>query len=204
MGIKKAALLINLGSPVSPQVNDVRRYLREFLMDPYVIDIPYILRYCLVNYIIVPFRSARIAEAYKKIGMEDGSPLLVISRNLVEAVQNKSNIPVEIAMRYQNPSIPNAINKFNSLNIEEILVIPLFPQYAIATFKSAVESVENYIKSSGFKIKITVHPPFYNDTNYILALTDTIKKCLNEPFDHIVFSYHGLPVRHIKKADLTK
>jgi len=204
MGVKKAALLINLGSPESPKVKDVRCYLREFLMDPYVIDIPYTLRHCLVNYIIIPIRSSRTAESYKKIRMKDGSPLLVISRSLVDAVQKKVNIPVEIAMRYQNPSILSAINKLNSLNIEEILVVPLFPQYAMATFKSAVESVENYIKSSGFKIKITVHPPFYNDPNYILALTESIKEFLNNPFDHIVFSYHGLPERHIKKTDLTK
>ncbi len=204
MGLKKAALLVNLGTPDSPNVDDVRRYLSEFLMDPYVIDVPYVLRYCLINCIILPMRSHKASEAYRKIWSKDGSPLMVISKHLANAVQEKVNIPVELAMRYQNPSIHNAISNLNSLNIEEILVIPLFPQYAMSTFKSAVEAVKNYVKDSGFKIKITVNPPFYNDPNYISALSESVKECLTTSYNHIVFSYHGLPESHIKKTDVTR
>ncbi len=204
MGKKKAALLINLGTPDSTSVEDVRRYLSEFLMDKNVIDLPYPIRYLLVNFIIVPRRAANSAEAYKKIWTEKGSPLLAISTELTSAVQKNVDIPIELAMRYQNPSIRTAIDKFKSMGIEKLLVIPLFPQYAMSTFKSAVESVRKIIKHADQKIEISVHPPFYKDPDFIRALAENTRAYLSEGFDHIVFSYHGLPERHIKKTDPTR
>lgn len=200
---KKAALLINLGTPDSTSVDDVRRYLSEFLMDKYVIDIPYPLRYFLVNFIIVPKRAANSAEAYRKIWTEKGSPLLTISRELADEVQKKVSIPVELAMRYQNPSIKSVIEKLISMNVEHLLVIPLFPQYAMSTYKSAAMAVQEVVKRGGYKIEVNFQPPFYNEPDYISALVEVAKPCLSEPFDHIIFSYHGLPVRHIRKTDPT-
>ncbi|MGC8742946.1 MAG: ferrochelatase [Verrucomicrobiia bacterium] len=203
MGKKKAALLINLGTPDSTSVDDVRRYLSEFLMDKYVIDIPYPLRYFLVNFIIVPKRAANSAEAYRKIWTEKGSPLLTISRELTEEVQKNVSIPVELAMRYQKPSIKSAIEKLISMNVEQLLVIPLFPQYAMSTYKSAAMAVQEVVKRGGYKIEVNFQPPFYNEPDYISALVEVAKPFLSKPSDYIIFSYHGLPERHIRKTDPT-
>lgn len=203
MNPEKAALLINLGTPDSTSIADVRRYLSEFLMDKYVIDLPYPLRYFLVNFIIVPGRAKKSAEAYKKIWTGEGSPLAVISKKLTGEVQKKVNIPVELAMRYQNPSIKNAVEKLNSIRIKKLLVIPLFPQYAMSTFKSAVESVQDCVRTAGYQIEVKIHQPFYNNPMYISALAENTKPHLSDDCEYLIFSYHGLPERHIKKTDPT-
>jgi len=141
MSLKKAVLLMNLGSPDSTEVSDVKKYLNEFLMDGRVIDYPYLFRKLLVQGIIVPFRSPKSAEAYKTIWTEEGSPLVVLTRQLQHALQEKIEAPVEIAMRYGNPSPEAAFDKLleRDPEIEEVLAIPLYPHYAMSSYETAVE-----------------------------------------------------------------
>src|SRR6476469_2153236 len=131
--MKKAVLLVNLGSPDSSSVSDVRRYLREFLMDPRVLDVNYLVRFCVVNFAILPTRPKQSAHAYQSIWTKGGSPLVVISQNVQEKLQRRINIPVELAMRYQNPSIPEAVDRLVAKGITDVLLIPLFPHYAMSS-----------------------------------------------------------------------
>lgn len=195
---------MNLGTPDSTAVADVRRYLRQFLMDANVIDVPYPIRFAIVHFAILPFRPHRSAEAYRKIWTPEGSPLLVISKQLLNSVRSRCSISVELAMRYGNPSVRTALQNLISANVEEIFLIPLFPQYAMSTYASAVEQVRKVARSIGFKGKIVVNPPFYSQKEYIEALEVLIKEHLEPQFDHIIFSYHGVPVRQIIKTDITK
>src|SRR4051812_19481782 len=142
---KKGVLLVNLGSPDSPSVPDVRRYLREFLMDGRVLDVNWLTRFCVVNFTILPKRPKQSAEAYKKIWTAAGSPLVVISRNVQAKLQKRVGIPVELAMRYQNPSIPDAVNQLIQKGVDDLLLIPLFPHYAMSSFESAVERVKEVV-----------------------------------------------------------
>ena len=135
---KKGVLLVNLGSPNSPAVADVRRYLREFLMDGRVLDAPYLVRFCVVHFAILPSRPKQSAEAYHKIWLPEGSPLVVTGRRVQEKLQKQIPAPVELAMRYQNPSIPAAIASLRRQGVEELLLIPLFPHYAMSSFETAV------------------------------------------------------------------
>src|SRR5689334_7458174 len=130
--MKKAVLLVNLGSPDSPSVSDVRRYLREFLMDGRVLDVNWLARFCIVNFAILPSRPRQSAEAYQKIWTSAGSPLVVISRDVQAKLQQRVDIPVELAMRYQNPSIPCALQCLAQKGVDELLLIPLFPHYAMS------------------------------------------------------------------------
>src|SRR5437588_6894756 len=137
----KGVLLVNLGSPDSPAVPDVRRYLREFLMDGRVLDTNWLARFCVVHLAILPSRPKHTAEAYKKIWTPAGSPLVVISRNVQAKVQERVDLPVDLAMRYQNPSIPDALGRLAKKGVDDLLLIPLFPHYAMSSFESAVEHV---------------------------------------------------------------
>src|SRR2546421_4769959 len=135
--MSKAVLLVNLGSPDSPSVGDVRRYLREFLMDPHVLDVNWLARYCIVHFTILPSRPKKTAEAYEKIWTKAGSPLVVISRNVQARLAQRLKMPVSLAMRYQNPSIPDALADLVRENVDNLLLIPLFPHYAMSSFESA-------------------------------------------------------------------
>src|SRR6266481_283273 len=131
---KQGVLLVNLGSPDSPSVRDVRKYLREFLMDERVLDAPYLIRFCIVHFAILPSRPKQSAEAYHKIWLPEGSPLVVTSRNVQTKLQQRVDIPVELAMRYQSPSIPDAIQRLAQKAVDDLLLIPLFPHYAMSSF----------------------------------------------------------------------
>jgi len=201
----KGVLLINLGSPNSTSTKDVKNYLGEFLMDERVIDMSYIPRFLLVKGIILNTRPKKSAAAYKKIWWKEGSPLIVLSERLHKKVQKNSDMPVELAMRYGNPSIQSGIEKLEALGVTEILLIPLYPQFAMATTETIIVLAEKIIKKRFSHIKLTDVPAFYNREDYIEVLSNSIQKELNilKP-EHLLFSYHGVPERHIKKSDVTK
>jgi ferrochelatase len=201
----KGALLVNLGSPNSTSVKDVKNYLDEFLMDKRVIDIPYLVRAFVVKGIILNTRPKKSAEAYKKIWWDEGSPLIVLSERLHKKVQTQTDIPVELAMRYGNPSIKSGIQKLANKGVTEIYLIPLYPQFAMATTETIVVLANQIIKKQFPNIKIIDVPAFYKQPDYIEALSNSIQKHLEKTQpDHLLFSYHGVPERHIKKSDVTK
>lgn len=201
----RALILVNLGSPESTSVKDVRKYLNEFLMDERVIDIPYLLRLFLVKGIIAPFRAPKSVIAYKSVWMKEGSPLIVISKQLQQEVQKISDIPVEIAMRYGNPTPVDVYNKLAGANpdLEEVIVMPLYPHYAMSSYETAAEYMITEHKKRGYGFKLKMIQPFYKNENYLNALSECIRPYMNQPYDKILFSYHGVPERHIKKGDIT-
>ena len=205
MSRKKAVLLMNLGSPNSTEVKDVRKYLNEFLMDGRVIDYPYLFRKLLVQGIIVPFRSPKSAEAYKTIWSKEGSPLVVLTRQLQAALQEKITAPVEIAMRYGNPTPEKAFDKLleREPDLEEVVAIPLYPHYAMSSYETAVVHAKAGFNKKNYPFKLSFIKPFYNQANYIKAMVENMKPYLEKEYDHILFSYHGIPERHIKKSDIT-
>ena len=201
----KGALLINLGSPDSPDPRDVKRYLGEFLMDERVIDISKVLRTFLVKGIILNTRPKKSAKAYKKIWWEEGSPLIVLSKRLQKSVQKKISIPVELAMRYGNPSIEVGIKNLVNQGVNEIILIPLYPQFAMATTETILVLAEEVRSQNHPDVSFTVLPPFYNHPDYIRVLSESIQENLKDKeWEHLLFSYHGIPERHIRKSDITK
>jgi len=200
---KKAVLLVNLGSPDSPSVPDVRRYLREFLMDGRVMDAPWPIRAAVVNFAILPKRPHASAEAYRSVWTKEGAPLIVMSRKIQSALQTRLAIPVELAMRYQNPSIHAVVESLSLRDIDELLLIPLFPQYAMSSYETAVERVKKAVREITPSTTLHIQPPYYERPDYIEALAASASAWLNQPFDHLLFSFHGLPERHLKKADPT-
>jgi len=199
----KGVVLVNLGSPESTNVKDVKSYLNVFLMDKYVIDFPYLLRAFLVKGVILGLRnrSKKSAEAYRTIWWNNGSPLIVLSKKLHQKVQEKNDIPIVLAMRYGNPSIKSALEELNKKDVKNVLVIPLYPQYAMATTLTSIKEI-NKIQQKYFKnIKLNYFSAFYNRKEYIKALSESIKKHLNGfDYEKLIFSYHGLPERHIQKV----
>ena len=201
----KGALLINLGSPDSPDPKDVKRYLEEFLMDERVIDLSKALRTFLVKGIILNTRPKKSAKAYKKIWWEEGSPLIVLSKRLRQSVQKKVTIPVELAMRYGTPSIEEGIKNLVNQGINEIILIPLYPQFAMATTETILVLAEEVRLQNHPQVSFTVLPPFYNHPDYIRVLSESIQENLKgKEWEHLLFSYHGIPERHIRKSDVTK
>jgi ferrochelatase len=206
LSTKRGIILMNLGSPDSPEVNDVKRYLREFLMDGRVIDVPYLIRTFLVKGIIVPSRAANSAAAYKTIWTKEGSPLIEFTKQLQLAVQKNFDEPVEIAMRYGNPTPQDAYQKLLKKipDIEEVILMPLYPHYAMSSYETAVEYMKEVHKKNKYSFKLVTVEPYYNDADYINALAENMKPYLQHDFDKILFSYHGIPERHIRKSDITK
>jgi len=201
--MSKGALLVNLGSPDSPSVPDVRKYLREFLMDGRVLDVNWFIRFCVVNFAILPSRPKQSAEAYHKIWTQAGSPLVVTSRNVQIKLQQRFDIPIELAMRYQSPSIPDAIQSLTQKNVDDLLLIPLFPHYAMSSFETAVERVKEVAAAVVSEMRIQVQPPFFDHPDYINVFVACAQDYLNQGFDHLLFSFHGLPERHLRKSDPT-
>jgi ferrochelatase len=199
----RAVLLVNLGSPDSASVQDVRAYLREFLMDGRVLDAPYPVRWCIVHLRILPKRPVQSAEAYEKVWTPEGSPLVATSRKVREALQNRAGIRVELAMRYRHPSIPDAIRKLRDEGIEELLLIPLFPHYAMSSYETAVERVREVLAEMAPRMSLTVLPPYYDHPDYIRAMTAQASEFLQQDHDHLLFSFHGIPERHLRKSDPT-
>lgn len=196
---------MNLGSPDSTEVKDLRRYLNEFLMDERVIDYPFLFRLMLVRGIIVPFRAAKSAEAYKKIWTKEGSPLIVLTKELQKSLQQNVSEPVEVAMRYGNPSMAYAYDTLlkKDPDVEEVILVPMYPHYAMSSYETAVAYAKEIHRKRKYSFKITFIKPFYDEPDYINALAESIKPFLQQDFDHILFSYHGVPERHIFKGDIT-
>ena len=203
--VKRGIILMNLGSPDSTEVKDVKKYLDEFLMDEKVIDKSWLFRALLVKGIIVPFRAPKSAKAYKTIWTYEGSPLVVFTKQLQHALQNEVEEPVEIAMRYGNPSPEAAFNTLlkREPGIEEVIALPLYPHYAMSSYETAVEYAKDIYKKKKYSFKLTFIKPFYNEPNYLNALSQNIKPYLAKEYDHLLFSYHGVPGRHIRKSDIT-
>jgi len=203
--MKKGILLVNLGSPDSTKTKDVRKYLDEFLMDERVIDIPKWKRYLLIKGIILNTRPKKSAEAYKKIWTKEGSPLVVISEQFAKKVAQHIDIPVALGMRYGSMSIEKGIAELESKNVDEILLVPLYPHFAMSSFETVIEKAKEINRKSYPTIKMDILPAFYNNPDYIKVMSTNIKQHLNDfNYDHILFSYHGIPERHILKSDPTK
>lgn len=195
----KGVLLVNLGSPDSPSVPDVRRYLREFLMDGRVLDAPWPIRFCIVHFSILPSRPKESAHAYQMIWTPEGSPLVVTSKKVQAELQRRLPVPVELAMRYQNPSIADALGKLRDRGVKECLVIPLFPHFAMSSYETAVVRVQELAAG----MNLHMQPPYYDDPGYIRALVGSAEAYLKRGYDHLLFSYHGIPERHLRKSDPT-
>jgi len=203
--MKRAIVLINLGSPRSTKVSDVRKYLDEFLMDERVIDKPWIVRALLVKGIIVPLRAPNSAKAYRSIWTEQGSPLLSISRQQERALEKELHEPVAMAMRYGNPSPRQAFDELVAAHpdLEEVVAVPMYPHYAMSSYETAVEYARAQHRKGGYKFKLTTIKPFYDNEAYIDALSESIRPYLDQPYDQVLFSYHGIPERHVIKCDPT-
>ncbi|MTI32198.1 ferrochelatase [Xanthovirga aplysinae] len=200
---KIGVLLVNLGTPDSPSVPDVRKYLREFLMDKRVIDIPFINRWMLVNLIIAPLRAPKSAKVYQQLWEDRGSPLMYYGEDVRKAVQDSlgEEYVVSLAMRYQNPSIQKGLNDLRERLVSQIIVIPLFPQYASATTGSVMEKVMEIIHNWENIPSLKFISNFLEEEKFIETFCRNARKYMEKiKFDHFLFSYHGLPERQVKKA----
>jgi ferrochelatase len=203
---KKGILLVNLGTPDSPQTPDVRKYLNEFLMDGRVIDVNPVLRTFLVRGIIAPFRSPKSAKLYQEIwSKENGSPLLYYSIIQQKLLQERlgDEYQVELAMRYQSPSIKEALDRLKTNLVESIRVIPMFPQYASASTGSVIDKVMELVRTWQTIPNISFVNSFHNEPSMIKAFAENSKKYGVENYDHVLFSFHGLPQRQLIKCDHT-
>ncbi|HXC01695.1 MAG TPA: ferrochelatase [Opitutaceae bacterium] len=201
---KKAILLVNLGSPESPSVPDVRRYLREFLGDERVLDLPTPLRWLLLEGLILRTRPKRSAQAYAKVWTPAGSPLIVTSRQVREKLAARTSVPVALAMRYGQPAIASVLARLVADGVDDILLFPQYPHYAMSSWETVVAKVFAEAKKFSPAPRFTVVPPFYAESAYIDALVTSARPYLENPYDHFLFSYHGLPVSHLRKADSSR
>lgn len=200
----KGVLLVNLGSPESTHPKDVKNYLDEFLMDPRVIDVPYLLRALLVKGIVLKTRPKKSAAAYQKIWWKEGAPLIVLSERLQQKIQSQTETPIGLAMRYGSMTIKKGMQNLVDKGVTDILIVPLYPQFAMATTETitvlATELQQRYFPN----IKLSSLPAFYNKNEYISVLSNTLKEGLKDlEYDQLLFSYHGVPERHIRKQDIT-
>lgn len=198
---KEAIVLINLGTPNSPSVKDVRNYLSEFLNDPFVIDINPIARFLLVNMIIVPFRAPKSAKAYQELWTDEGSPLMVYGQKLEEKLRTKvqDKADVYLAMRYQNPSMQKVFDEMKNKGYEKLTVIPLYPQYATSTTETIYVEMEKLMRSWSKLPEIKFIDQFYDHPLFIETIAKRAEKYNFDDYDHIIFSYHGLPKRQLNK-----
>ncbi|MBN2636047.1 MAG: ferrochelatase, partial [Prolixibacteraceae bacterium] len=199
---KTAVLIMNVGSPDKPEIPSVRKYLTQFLNDKRVIDLPYLLRKFLVNVIIIPFRVKKSTGLYQQLWTEKGSPLIFYTEELKEKLQTQLGnfYSVFIGMRYGNPGYKHALSEIKKGDFEKLLLVPLYPQHAMSTTETSVIAAENEIKKQGIKAKVATVEQFYNHPKFIDAFIQQAKKYDLKKFDHFVFSYHGLPNRHVEKC----
>ena len=201
---KKGVLLINVGTPDEPTVKSIRDYLREFLLDPDVIDAPYIIRQLLVRGIILRVRPKKITPLYQKIWMDDGSPLRVYSDRITKALNSMTDdVEFEFAMRYGNPSIMSGLEKLKAKGVDELLLLPMFPHYAQATTESSLKHSHKQLSKMDWNPKIIEMGHFETEEEYVIPLTKSIQPHIDKD-THLLFSYHGLPVSHVKRIDKTK
>ncbi|MDD3179182.1 MAG: ferrochelatase [Opitutaceae bacterium] len=202
---KQAVLLVNLGSPASPSVADVRRHLAEFLGDKRVLDVPaQPWRWLLLHGIILPVRPKKSAHAYQSIWTSEGSPLIVTSRRMQQLLQARLSVPVELGMRYGEPSIAAAISRLASAGVDRLLLFPQYPHYAMSSWETVAVNVYEEARRLAPQMRVDCVPPFFADEDYISALVESALPYLAQPHDHLLFSYHGIPVRHLRKADSSK
>jgi len=193
---------MNVGTPDSPKVSDVRKYLSQFLNDPRVIDIPWLARKLLVNAIIVPFRAPKSAKLYKEMWTEDGSPLLIHSRNFRDALQAQlgEKYQVEIAMRYQSPSVAEGLEKIRKNNPDRIIVLPMYPHYASSSTGTCMQEVMDIASKWWVIPEMVFINQFYQLPGYVDSFVERAKEFDLDSYDHVLFSYHGLPVRQVDKV----
>ncbi|MEN7548335.1 ferrochelatase [Rapidithrix thailandica] len=199
---KTGVLLVNLGTPDSPSVKNVRSYLSQFLNDPRVIDIPWLMRKLLVNLIIVPFRAPKSAKIYQELWTDKGSPLLHYTRLASEHLQQElgDDFHVEYAMRYKNPSIESVLERMRKMNFAHLIIVPLFPQYASSTTGSALQNVMEVIRKWWVIPEISFVSQYYDHPQFVQALLERGKQYPHKEYDHVMFSFHGLPVRQVDKV----
>ena len=202
--MKKNILLINLGSPKSLTTKDVKTYLTEFLSDDYVIDLPKLVQQFILRFFILPFRTPKTKAAYESIWTSNGSPLIENTRLIAKSLKEKTGWNVQIAMRYQEPSIKNSILSFKENQINDVVILPLYPHNAMSTTHSTAEAVNIIVNKYYPELRYTLIKPFYDHPQYIYALSELIKPHISDKMDKLIFSYHGLPERHIKKSDYSR
>jgi len=202
---ERGILILNLGSPDSYKVEDVKKYLREFLMDGRVIDAPYLIRMLIVEGFILPTRPAKSAHAYQSVWTDEGPPLKVFTERFKQKLEKEIDVPIAVAMRYGNPTPEAALKELSEKcdSLKELFIAPMYPHYAMSSYETALVHVQKEIKKSWPSIKVKVLKPFYQEEHYITTLTQSIRPYLKDDFDQLLFSYHGLPVRHLKKSDPT-
>ena len=198
---QKNILLINLGSPKSLDLKNVKEYLLEFLSDDYVIDLPKLIQQLIIRGIILPFRAPKTRKAYKTIWGESGSPLIDNTKKIANSLSERMGWNVRIAMRYQYPSIKESILFYKEKEINDVVVVPLYPHNAMSTTYSTSKEVDRIVKQYYPELNYSIIKPFYNHPKYIYALSELIRPYINNKMDKLIFSYHGLPERHIKKSD---
>lgn len=196
----KGVLLVNLGSPDSTSVKDVKKYLAEFLMDKMVMNMSYLFRLILVKGIILRTRPEKSAEAYKKIWWKEGSPLIILSERLQKKVQQLVKVPVSLGMRYGSMSIQKGLEELKNKGVDEVFVMPLYPHYAMSSYETVVHKAKRVQQDNYPEMNLSFLPIFYNNPDYIKVMADNIREQLKDfDYDHILFSYHGLPESHIRK-----
>ncbi|GBD86619.1 ferrochelatase [bacterium BMS3Abin03] len=202
MKSETGVLLVNLGTPDTPSVKDVRKYLFEFLNDPKVIDIPAAARFFLVNFIILPFRSSKAAKNYKKLWTKEGSPILVYGKSVQQQLQRElsDRVEVKLAMRYRNPGMDEVIARMEKKNYKTIIIVPLFPQYASATTGSIMEKAMKLIGKWNVVPEVKHISQFYDNKAFLNTIVERASKYNLDEYDHILFSYHGLPLRQLDKV----
>ncbi|MDH3923165.1 MAG: ferrochelatase [Xanthomonadales bacterium] len=200
--MKTTVLLVNLGTPDSPSVADVRSYLRQFLNDPRVVDLPWLVRKVLVNLIIVPFRAPKSAEIYQKLWTEAGSPIILHGERVQQLLQERlgSEYRVELAMRYKNPAIPDVLERVRQSNPDRIIVLPLFPQYASASTGSALQEVMDIVRNWWVIPNVDFISQYWEHPGFVKALVERGRQYDWRDYDHVLFSYHGLPERQVDKV----
>ena len=203
---KRAVLLVNLGSPASTSVGDVRRYLREFLGDERVLDVPAPLRWLLLEGVILRTRPKKSAHAYASVWKPEGSPLVLTSMSVQKKLSETlgKDIPVYLAMRYGKPSIPDVLNQMKADGIEQVFLMPQYPHYAMSSWETVVVKVYQDAEKLFPTLKIDLLQPFYQDADYIEALYEVSAPYFSKPHDLLLFSYHGIPERHLRKGDPSK
>ncbi|AKS06476.1 ferrochelatase [Pseudomonas trivialis] len=198
-----ALLLVNLGSPKSTSVADVRSYLNQFLMDPYVIDVPWPVRRLLVSLILIK-RPEQSAHAYASIWWDEGSPLVVLSRRLPQQMTTQwTQGPVELAMRYGEPSIETVLTRLAAQGIRKVTLAPLYPQFADSTVTTVIEEAKRVVRDKKLDVQFSILQPFYDQPEYLDALAASVRSYVEQDYDHLLLSFHGLPERHLTKLDPT-
>ncbi|WP_426216564.1 ferrochelatase [Pseudomonas sp. DWRC2-2] len=198
-----ALLLVNLGSPKSTSVADVRSYLNQFLMDPYVIDLPWPVRRLLVSLILIK-RPEQSAHAYASIWWDEGSPLVVLSRRLQQQMTSQwTQGPVELAMRYGEPSIESVLTRLAAQGIRKVTLAPLYPQFADSTVTTVIEEAKRVVRDKKLSVQFSILQPFYDQPEYLDALAASVRSYVEQDYDHLLLSFHGLPERHLTKLDPT-